>query len=113
VLKAGFNRTRDVQVPPAIPLERLPVSASPLFEDGWITKLLQRQRNYRNDLDYVCPPIFPWEDGYNSNSYARGLLEAAGLPLPFFPTSNLSFGPERYPGWTKPIPKEKFQPSQP
>jgi hypothetical protein len=84
LLVAGINRTRDWEVPPLNPpgLERLPIS--PTEEDNFIGRLIQLQMNYPNSLDYECDPA-PFTDGYNSNSYARGLLEAAKLPILRFP----------------------------
>lgn len=112
VLSAAFNRTTDWQKPPAIRLERLrlPVQG----EDAWIESLIRMQRNYiehhNDEVDYACPPIFPWEDGWNSNSYARGLLEAADVPLPYFPYLDNTFRVDAiYPGWYKPVPSDKFQ----
>ena len=59
----------------------------------------------------VCP--IQRNPSKNSNSYAAGLLRAAGLSLPRFPvvagTISLPTGDrDVYAGWTKPVPKEKF-----
>jgi hypothetical protein len=110
LLVAGINRTRDWEVPPLNPpgLERLPIS--PTEEDNFIGRLIQLQMNYPNSLDYECDPA-PFTDGYNSNSYARGLLEAAKLPILRFP--GWKYGPlsdPRYAGWQKPVPPQHFAP---
>ncbi|MSO57354.1 MAG: hypothetical protein EXQ55_10630 [Acidobacteria bacterium] len=67
------------------------------------------------NLDYECVPL-SCTNGYNSNSYLRGLLEAAGLgksQLPLFPDRDRGFVPDPvYPGWSKPVPKVHFEPFQ-
>ena len=45
---------------------------------------------------------------YNSNSYAKGLLEAAGLSAPSLPRWFFDLIEEWFPGWDKPIPKSYF-----
>jgi len=67
--------------------------------------------NKEDPLDYACPPFFPWEDGYNSNSYLHGLLNAAGMPPPVFPTYDIPFRLDpSYPGWDHPVPIVEFGP---
>jgi RHS repeat-associated protein len=65
-------------------------------------------RQYNDNLDYDFFPakdgdrsILVADDGYNSNSYAAGLLEAAGIKVPALPVA--------VPGYDKPVPKECFQ----
>jgi hypothetical protein len=100
-LTKGINRTRDVSERP-VNLEQLPVS--PLEEVRLINDFYVYFQNYKNDLPYACiPEMHP--DKYNSNSFTRGLLRKAGAPLPLFPTRNLI-----PPGWSKPVPLEKFDP---
>jgi hypothetical protein len=41
---------------------------------------------------------------YNSNGYARGLLESVDLPLPSF------LNGIEYPGWGEPVPASYFSP---
>jgi hypothetical protein len=73
-------------------------------------------QHHNGELDYACPPITLWESGWNSNGYARGLLEASGVPVPVFPSAD-SWWPwpidPLYPGWQKPVPSDRFQPPQP
>jgi alpha-tubulin suppressor-like RCC1 family protein len=100
-LTKGINRERDVAARP-LNLEQLPVG--PLEEVRLINDFYVYFGNYRNDLPYACVPEMH-EGKYNSNSFARGLLQKAGAPLPLFPT--------RFripPGWSKPVPPEKFDP---
>jgi hypothetical protein len=52
----------------------------------------------------MIPSICP--DGYNSNSYISGLLDAANIQKPPLIDSAI---PPSFPGWDKPVPKEKFQ----
>lgn len=100
-LTKGINRANDWEVTP-VQLEPLPLSSSE--EVRLINDLFEFFGNYLNDLPYACvPEMFP--DNYNSNSFARGLLEKVGAPLPAFP--NLGFVP---PGWSKPVPSPKFDP---
>ena len=102
ILKSDLNRTNDVGKPPWDPLESL---AYPLgVEDALIAALLSRDSAYADDLPYACRP--EQNPGfYNSNSYARGLLNAAGLPGPRFPDRM----PTLVPGWLTPVPRSKFQ----
>ena len=86
-------------------------------EDLLIERLLALNAAYRNDLGYMCLPRAEGH-GYNSNSYAAGLLNAARLPAPSFPLlrqNGLSCGGlnpydcEVYAGWTKPVPADRFR----
>lgn len=63
---------------------------------------MRKDRDFHDyELIYEC---IPDPDNYNSNSFAAGLLEAAGLPKPVFPS--LWF----LPGITRPVPVVYFQP---
>ena len=100
-LVSGTNRETDVTNAPTS-LERLNYRSAD--EDRIILNLLQRDINYRDDLIYCWNP-----DGtmtYNSNSYTAGLLKAASIPSPTFPSLPFSL----YVGWTKPVPKTQFDP---
>ena len=101
-LKSALNRTNDVGTPPWDPLEQLPYP--PGIEDAMIRSLLDRNAAYPNDLPYACRP--EQNPGfYNSNSFAHGLLIAAGLPAPRLPSRI----PSLVPGWLRPVPRAKFQ----
>ena len=101
-LKSDLNRPNDVGKPPWDPLDAL---AYPLgAEDALINALLSRDRAYPDDLPYACRP--EQNPGfYNSNSYAHGLLNAAGLRGPSLPDRL----PSLVPGWRTPVPLSKFQ----
>lgn len=101
-LVSGINRTNDYLVPPWDSLEKLAYPHS--IEDALIQSLLDTRAAYKNDLPYACRPEA--NPGYfNSNSFARGLLDAVGLPTPRLPA--------RFPGlvlgWLSPVPLSKFQ----
>lgn len=79
-------------------------------EDLLIENLFDLDSKFPDNLDYDLYPANPqdasifWaDDGYNSNSYISGLIDAAGLPKPVLP-GNLSF-----PGWNKPVPMNFFR----
>jgi len=101
-LMGGVNRSSDFNIAPYDPLETLTYEAA--NEDALIEALLNRFRAYDNDLPYACFPEN--NDGYyNSNSYAAGLLNAAGLSVVGRPTRV----PALFPGVRKPVPPQKFQ----
>ncbi len=58
---------------------------------------------YQDNLPYHGIPY--WTNGYNSNGFASGLIEAAGGKRPKLP------GIVGAVGWNKPVPKEHFSPS--
>jgi hypothetical protein len=68
-------------------------------EDAAIGKLLAADANYRDNLPYGSPNI---PSDYNSNSYASGILRAAGLTVPVLPVP--------LPLYTNPIPSTYFAP---
>jgi hypothetical protein len=80
--------------------------------------LFELNANYRNDLMYVCLPDINVSFGYDSSSYAAGLLRAVramrlpSIRLPLFPSYlvNATTGFVKYPGWSKPVPVENFRP---
>ncbi len=112
-LTSGINRDGDVFQPPA---DLGPTFYSPILEDKFIANLIARNKAYENNLNYICIPRSD-NQGYNSNSYALGLLKAAGMgPPPFmYQESELTcapinpFGCDRYPGWQKPVPEGSFK----
>jgi hypothetical protein len=98
-LTKGVNTSSDV-LNPYKDLERLHYDNR--HEDSLILRLLQLFSNYRNDLEYCFMPDgpTPW---YNSNSFVRGLLDAAGVaPKPLAGTLL------PYVGWSKPVPAPEF-----
>jgi RHS repeat-associated protein len=78
-----------------------------LTEDQTIARMFAADANYRDDLDYDYYPrgFFGGSDtdGYNSNSYARGLGEAVGL------TGMPNLSGASVPGWSKPVPASSFR----
>ncbi|MCP3997973.1 MAG: RHS repeat-associated core domain-containing protein, partial [bacterium] len=80
-------------------------------ENEVIESLFAADSQYGDSLDYDLFPaqsgqgsaLLPAraQDGYNSNSYARGLLESVGIVVPR-PTV-------RVPGFQKPVPPEHFR----
>ena len=103
-LVSNPNRERDVA------LDRnnynhdlqLPVNVT---EEEMIYRLFATDAAYRDNLDYDFYPqgfFGGGSDGYNSNSYTRGLLESVGFrDLPRFNGSVV-------PGWNKPVPLSNF-----
>ena len=69
----------------------------------YFDELREAQDNYCDCLDY---DLFPGEDedGYNSNSYVRGILEATGG------STSVEFG--NFVGGAKPVPTERFRPAE-
>ena len=105
-LVGGINRERDKDLDTAV--EMLPLDLGGRNENEAIIRILERFRHYKNDRDYDLFPARDQErscwvadDSYNSNSYVRGLLEAAGIVVPQ-PS-------HRVPGFDKPLPVSDFQ----
>jgi len=80
-----------------------------LSENAFIDHLFRLDSRYGDNLDYDLYPSNPdraiwWlnDDGYNSNSYIRGLLNAAGVK------DNYPIPNETLPGWFKPVPTNEF-----
>ena len=108
-LAAAVNRRGgiggDFTLPP-VDNERLLIS--PSNEDAKIGELISRLFYFPlGTVDYNAFPETPFTDGYNSNSFARGLLEACGIPLPLFPASETFYS---FYGWSVPVPTSYFQP---
>jgi hypothetical protein len=99
LLVSDVNRDADVAKAPTA-MERLVYD--PAHEDELVSRLLQLDAGYRDDLNYCWNPN--GSTTFNSNSFAAGLLKAASLPLPLFPSTPLFF----HVGWTKPVPKSEF-----
>ena len=96
------NRARDVSERPWDPLEMLTYPIE--FENAKISELLRIDSKYGDNLPYACRP--EQNPGfYNSNSFAHGLLNAAGLSKPRRPGRV----PALFPGWLVPVPVTKFQ----
>ncbi len=71
-----------------------------LTPEAYFDQLLEAQGDYCNCLDY---DLFPGEEeGHNSNSYVRGILEATGG------STSVEFG--GFVGGAKPVPAEQFRP---
>lgn len=103
-LISKLNRPADYLTPPKDALEDLPYPTA--VETQIIQALLDRDAAYKDDLPYACFPERFYNAGfYNSNSYAHGLLNAVGLPLPRLPERL----PGLMPGWLTPVPVSKFQ----
>jgi len=101
-LTKRINREGDVSKPVKA-LRKLPVAD--VSEGATILSLLIHFNFYRNDLPYWCLPGDPDSTAglaYNSNSFAHGLLHAAGVAHkerePLWPA----------PGWSLPVPTKYF-----
>jgi hypothetical protein len=103
-LHSDIDRPADVDLPPQPMFERLNYPQE--LEDQLIETLLHLAVSgyggYADDLWYFCVPESG--DGYNSNSFTAGLLNAAGIPLPNYPGGHLAV----FPGWSKPVPTQYF-----
>jgi hypothetical protein len=102
-LVSDVNRPTDVHTKGfLVQILSLPHGMS---EDEMITRLFQLDKNYGDDLKY---DLFPdsGDAEYNSNSYVRGLLNAAGFP-------GLKTPPVYAPGTEKPVPTTEFNPTAP
>jgi alpha-tubulin suppressor-like RCC1 family protein len=106
-LENRFNSQSDIERNSVDRPERLDLSLGS-DEDSAIERLFTLASYYdqNSTLDYELTPGSS-TDGYNSNSYLRGLLEAAQIRLPKFPTPYLGDSPA-FPGWFKPVPKLYF-----
>jgi hypothetical protein len=103
-LTKGINREGDLNKPVKA-LRKLPVAY--VSEGATIFSLLIHFNSYANDVPYWCTPGDPDSTtglAYNSNSFAHGLLHAAGVPHqerePQWPA----------PGWSLPLPATYFRP---
>lgn len=100
-LTSDANRLGDVSKT-ATAFERL--RYDPAKEDDLISRMLQLDANYRDDVRYCWNPN--GRTTFNSNSYSAGLLRVAGIPPPTFPSMPLLF----HVGWGQPLPPSQFQP---
>ena len=98
LLGAAINRPAD-RLAKQEHLQQLPLW--PRLEDDRISTMLAKTFNFQTNLDYDCVPLALF-GGYNSNSWARGLLEVSDVPLPSFPLLTT------YYGWSKPVPPAHF-----
>lgn len=99
-LVSNHNRPRDVSETGFVVGEISPGKGD--TEDALISRLFQADANYRDNLDY---DFFPGRsDGYNSNSYLTGLLQAVGIERPPIPNQ----GTAPTPGAQKPVPRGCF-----
>ena len=98
-LTKGKNRDRDVIEKPAT-LDPYPID--PRREAEVIWSFVEAFNRYGNNFPYAC---FPESNPgfYNSNSFASGLQDVVGLPIPS-PRPNLIA-----PGWFTPVPARYFQ----
>jgi hypothetical protein len=100
-LGSAINRPSGLWNTPALVPEKLTYDASQ--EHQLIDALFELDDAYGDDALYYCWPGLN-DEYYNSNSYAAGLLIAAGVTLPVFPWLNDSL----FPGWSKPLPTDRF-----
>ena len=112
-LTSGISRKDDVEKPSQ---DLAPIWYTRAYEDNYIYDLIVHTEAYANNLGYVCIPRAD-NDGYNSNSFALGLLRAAHLgPPPFLYKESFAtcsptnpYGCDAYPGWQKPVPTASFR----
>ena len=105
-LVSSPNRPTDADLSTAV--EMLTIDLKGRDENRIIEALFQADANYSDRLEYDLFPasdgqrsIFVADDGYNSNSYARGLIESVGL-IAIQPNHSV-------PGFNKPVPPQEFQ----
>jgi RHS repeat-associated protein len=100
-LISGINRPRDVDL--SIKVIEIKLNLKGRDENTVITTLFAANAAYKNNAQYE---LFPFSsNAYNSNSFAAGLMMAAGLQLP---TIRLSV-----PGYDKPLPLDFLKPGPP
>ncbi|NNU14744.1 hypothetical protein HK107_00215 [Parvularcula sp. ZS-1/3] len=101
-LVSGVNRKADLSDLLTdtfdVDVQHPEVNAGRVTERAIVDALFEADARYSDGLAYDILP-FNWSDGYNSNSYVAGLLQATGWEVD---------RPGRVPGWHKPVPKEKF-----
>jgi RHS repeat-associated protein len=104
LLVSNPNRERDVTLDRNNYNHDLQLPAN-VTEEEMIYRLFSADAAYHDNLDYDFYPngfFGGGSDGYNSNSYTRGLLESVGFRgLPRFNGSVV-------PGWSKPVPSINF-----
>jgi hypothetical protein len=69
-------------------------------EDDFIQLLFDTDAKYKDKLDYELFPL-SWTDGYNSNGYVSGLVNASTGSVPAQPSDT--------PGFEKPVPAKHFK----
>jgi hypothetical protein len=106
VLKSGLNREKDVKLDNKV--QFIPINSNGSFDDGQIGKLLTMREVFENNgrLEYNSFPENPiGEDAdgdyYNSNSFTKGLLNAAGY-------SSIERPDYKVPGWDKLVSTNMF-----
>ena len=88
---------------------------SALLPQNLITELQLAQSIYDDTLEYTSKPSLS-NNGYNSNSFTKGLVDLVGTIKPIGAFSSLgmkntveiSINELRFPGLNKPVPKSKF-----
>lgn len=103
VVASDINRETDVKLA-AVDGSPEQLDVSPLVEDEITQRLFDSNDSYKRDAPYWPTPAVGTLL-YNSSSFLRGLLHAAGVPEPRSP---IIFS-AAYPGWTNPIPLEHFK----
>jgi hypothetical protein len=102
----GINRPTDVGIPHVYKERLTYLDPNNAFEDALIQSLLLANGLYSAKLmkpAYSCtPPLVPGT--YNSNSFAHGLIRAAGS---MFPPAD--FSPTLFVGWNQAVPIIFFQ----
>ncbi|MEX2962184.1 RHS repeat-associated core domain-containing protein [Microbulbifer sp. TYP-18] len=98
-LVSNINRSRDVNLGYNQTSALCPIPDQYASEDELIQALLNADQNYQDNLDYEYFPQ-SFTDGYNSNSYANGLLRAVGITMPTPPSS---------PDFNKLLPENSFR----
>lgn len=100
VLVGRPNRPPDQQTRPRYQVRH---AVAPYLFDQLVERLFTLDSNYRDNLVYECSPD---EGEYNSNSYLHGLLDAAGMQIPW----QIRWSTFLFPGWNRPLPTAEFQP---
>jgi hypothetical protein len=98
MLVSGLNRPRDIQLwrnkfSVVIP------DPTGMSDDDFISKLILANAAYPDNLPYVWFPT-RYGKGYNSNSYASGIL--------LYVTGSMPPRPPHTPGFNKPVPASDF-----
>lgn len=115
-LISDINRPTDWQTAMDDNIKRITIPRPPMYKSDqqFIDAIRNLDFYYKDKLTYN---LFPQEggdesDGYNSNSYIRGLLEAVGAHFPnpqdVFQGINGNQQVE-FPGWRKPVPEKEFK----
>ncbi len=99
LLRSRMNRAEEI-APHSRGINLFPL-LSCFNENALIERLLSLFANYQNNTDYDLLAPWFWGAGYNSNSFARGLISAAGLNVPHLPSS-------LFPAWNHPLPPSAF-----